>query len=317
MVMNAPESATVEETARRWVIRVHDASFADWDGLTEWLEQDPAHLAAYDAAVDDDHWAEEVLRSAPPPVALGGRPRTHRRWALVGGTAAAAALAVVGAWVTLFPADHKQEIATGPGQHRTFALADGSTVILNASTRLTFDASKPRAVTLVAGEALFTIRHNARDPFVVTAGGTRLVDAGTVFDVVHDHDALEVAVAQGAVVYAPGKDNIRLDAGANLTRPTATAKPRLGKVSPDGIGGWRTGHLQYDDVSLDRVARDLSRNIGEPIRIPDIAGRMRFSGTLMLADSPERTLDRAGPLLGVRFTRGKDGWAMAAADADR
>ncbi|WP_161988977.1 FecR family protein [Sphingomonas glacialis] len=314
--MSAPDSATVEETARRWVLRVHAAAFADWDGLTDWLERDPAHLTAYDAAVVDDAWVEAVLRMPPLPIAVEtlARPRAGRRWAMVGGAAAAAAaLALVGSW--LAPAAAPQEIATGPGQRRSITLADGSTIVLNGNTRVAFAADRPRAVTLAAGEALFTIRHNPRDPFVVTVGGTRLVDAGTVFDVVRDGDALDVTVAQGVVVYAPDTDHIRLDAGARLTRASAMGQPRVGRASAESIGSWRSGRLSYDDAPLERVARDLSRNIGAPIRVSDQARDLRFSGTVTLADTAQRTLERAGPLLGVRFVRAKAGWAMTVTDA--
>lgn len=49
------------EAARLWAMRVADPSFADWDGLTRWLETSPAHLAAYEAAADADQWAAEIL----------------------------------------------------------------------------------------------------------------------------------------------------------------------------------------------------------------------------------------------------------------
>ncbi|MGY2736149.1 FecR family protein [Sphingomonas sp. UYP23] len=318
--MSAPDVATVEETARRWVLGIHDASFADWDGLTDWLERHPAHLAAYDAAVADDAWAEAALRTPPPPPAIPvdahPRPRVGRRWAMVGGAAAgAAAFACVGSWVAPGPAAARKEIATGLGQHRSIALADGSTVTLNANTRIAFDANRPRAVTLATGEALFTIHHNPRDPFVLTVGGTRLVDAGTVFDVVRNGGALDVAVAQGAVVYAPDTDNICLQAGTILTRADATAPPQLGRATPESVGSWRNGRLSYDDAPVERVARDLSRNIGAPISVSGKARGLRFSGTVTLTSIAQRTLDRAGPLLGVRFIRVNEGWAMTVTDA--
>lgn len=50
--------------AQRWAIRVGDPAFDDWEALTAWLEADPAHLAAYEAAVDGELWADRALRPA-------------------------------------------------------------------------------------------------------------------------------------------------------------------------------------------------------------------------------------------------------------
>lgn len=312
--MSAHETGTISETARQWVIRTQDASFADWDALAEWLEQDPAHLAAYDAAVEDERWAEDLFRTAPAPSVVTSQPaRFSRRWAFVG-TATAAALAVIGGWTALDHEGAVREVATAAGEHRTIDLADGSRMVLNGATRVAFDASAPREVALLAGEALFDVKHDPRDPFVVTVGDTQLVDVGTVFNVVREGEALDVAVSHGAVLYAPGKDEIRLDAGAGLSRASARARPVVRSASIDDVGSWQQGQLHYDDAPLDRIGRDLSRNLGTRVDVEGGAA-MRFSGTLVVTGAPEQVFARAGPLIGVRFTRGKDGWTMTPTDA--
>jgi transmembrane sensor len=312
------ETATIREAARHWAIRVHDPSFAEWEAFAAWLEQAPAHLAAYEAALEEDRWADERLRAVAPPLPFTEpvepmRPR--RRWALTGSAAAAAVSAVIGGWVIFDRQPAMQEVATAPGEHRAIMLADGSRVTLNGGTRLSFAADQPRKIELLTGEALFDVRHDASAPFVVTVGATRLVDVGTVFNVLRQGDALDVAVARGAVIYAPGKDQIRLDAGAGLSRSSADARPIVRRANAESIGSWQAGRLQYDDAPLAQVARDLGRNLGMPIRIAGVTDQLRFTGTLVLNGTPEQVLARAGPLLGVRFKHGTDGWTMAPGDA--
>lgn len=310
--MSTDETA-IGEAARNWAIRVHDPSFAEWETFADWLEQAPAHLAAYESALAEDRWADELLRTAAPRMPTEvERPR--RRWALAGG-AAAAAVAIIGGWVAYDHRPATQEIATTAGEHRVMMLADGSRVTLNGGTRVSFAADQPRRMKLLAGEALFDVRHDARAPFVVTVGATQLVDAGTVFNVLRQGDALDVAVARGAVIYAPGKDQIRLDAGAGLSRASAHATPILRRANSESIGSWQAGRLQYDDAPIAQVAQDLGRNLGTVIRIAGASGRLHFTGTLVLSGTPEQILARAGPLLGVRFTRGTNGWTMAPGDA--
>ena len=312
------QSDDIGEAARLWVIRVHDASFADWDRLTEWLESDPAHLPAYEAAQDADAWAADIFAASPPVAAMTAPAPAPRRgrW-FAGGAVAAAILATIGGWSMLHRDATVQEIATAAGEHRTIALADGSRVFLNGDTRISFDPATPRQIDLVRGEALFEVRHDASHPFVVVADGTRLVDVGTVFNVVRDGGAIEVAVANGAVDYEAGPQRIRLNQGEALSRPDRDASPVLRKTSEQGVGSWQTGLLQYDDAPLDQVGRDLARNIGRPVRSAGGSARMRFTGTLVLQGSPKQVFARAGPLLGVRFVEEGDSWTMIPADAPR
>ncbi|WP_447751339.1 hypothetical protein [Sphingopyxis fribergensis] len=66
----------LNEAARQWAMRVADPAFDDWDGLTQWLESSPAHLAAYEAAVESDEWAAATLATQDPAPT---DPRQQRR----------------------------------------------------------------------------------------------------------------------------------------------------------------------------------------------------------------------------------------------
>jgi len=311
--MTEHASDPVRETARLWAIRVNDPAFADWDALTGWLDADPGHLDAYEAALDDDAWAAELFATPPSPTEYAPAPAPaarQRRWMFTGAAAAAVLTALI-AWPVLQRDLPEQVIVTAMGERRTIMLPDGSRVVMNGDTRIVLDEDAPRRIELVSGEALFDVRHDARRPFVVQAGDTRLVDAGTVFNVVEDEGALDVAVSEGAVIYEARSREIRLDAGQGLSRAGADAEPRLRRAAPESVGSWQAGQLLYDDASLDQVARDLGRNLGSPVRATPSAQAMRFSGTLTISGSPEQVLERAGPLLGVRFTRQEDVWVMA------
>lgn len=310
MAMSASDT-DLQEAARLWAIRVQDPAFGDWDGFTEWLERDPSHLAAYEVVQDDADWGAELLSTAPMAQSEPVVETRPRRWWLAGGGAIAASLALIVAWTSL-DGGGMQQIATAPGEHRTIALADGSRVALNGATRVSYDPSRPRYMVLEQGEALFEVRHNDADPFVVVSGDTRLVDAGTVFNVVREGDGLEVAVSEGAVIYKPGPGEVRLNPGDTL-EAAGRGAPRLGKTSTEAVGAWQSGALYYDKPTRGQVARDLSRNIGRPVRTDGPNVRMSFTGTIMVQGSPEQVLARAGPLLGVTFTANGEGWTMSPA----
>ena len=306
------------ETARLWAIRVQDPAFDDWESFTAWLESDPEHLAHYEQALEVDAWARDLFATPHAPLGLVETPAVdaprRRRWVWPAAFGLiAASLAVIASW-TMLGRNGTQDIVTAPGEHRTIALSDGSRVALNGGTRISFDPDAPREIRLAQGEALFTVRHDAARPFTVIANGARLLDAGTVFNVVAQQGgAMRVAVAEGAVIYEPGPGQVRLNPGDTLSLTRPGARPTVSRTNPQAIGSWQQRQLLYDNATLDEVAQDLSRNIGRPIRVAGTAGAMRFTGTLMISDTPERTLERAAPLLGVTFEANGDAWTMTPA----
>jgi transmembrane sensor len=310
-----PLDPQLGETAGLWASRVADPAFDDWDGLTAWLEADPAHLAAYEATLDAADWAVGVLSLEGPTagasaIANDDEPaHAPRRWYRWSG-AIAASVALFGAAFVWNGLSGPNAIVTEPGEHYTLQLADGSRVILNGGTKVLFDEDAPRSIELAYGEALFEIEHNEADPFIVTVGDTRLIDAGTVFNVIGNDGALEVDVAEGAVVYRLGRQEIRLDAGEGLSRATAGADPVLTSPAPTAVGNWQEGLLQYNNAALDRVASDLSRNLGVEIVAAGGAERMRFAGTLVVSGTQAEVFERAGALMGVRFQQQGDRWRM-------
>ncbi|QNQ10231.1 FecR family protein [Sphingomonas alpina] len=312
--MNPPFSGSIRDQAQLWAIRLGDDAFDDWDGFTAWLEENPVHSAAYDMAVAHDAAIVETLRAAPRPIMPVVQPVPSRvsRRAWVGGAMAAAVAGLVG-FATLRDTASPYVVETGPGVHRTVTLADGSSIMLNGGTRLVLDHTAPRRATLERGEALFTVRHDDRDPFELKVGGTKLVDVGTVFNVVRDASATRLSVSEGAVVYAPDTDAVRLDAGQALIAADG-ARPIRTQVETTSVGAWRSGQLVYSNALLTTVAADLSRNLGKPVdTIADVGG-VRFTGIINLDTKAADPIAPIAPLLGVRAQRNALGWTLTRPD---
>ena len=308
--MNGQVTGVIAEEARRWVIRLQDAAFADWDAFSDWLERDPAHLTAYNAAVDADAAMAELFRLAPanavePPVPA------PRRLYWIGGGAVAAALALALGWTSLSGPDARRDYATRPGERREIALADGSKMVLNGATRVAL--LDKRHAELIEGEALFEVRHDAADPFIVRAGDVTLEDAGTVFNVVRDETGLRVSVAEGAVIYQPRAEAVRLSPGDALT-VTAAGRPEVARTPPADVGAWRGGQLVYRNATLDRVTADVSRNLGVRVRAGKGTGAIPFTGTISTQGGPGAVIERVAALTGTRATRVGDGWTLDVID---
>lgn len=302
----------IRDAALGWAMALSDPDFADWDSFTAWLEADPAHAAAYDAvqcALEDADTALAALSEPTPepePVAANDNPpgwfASRRGW-LGGAVAASLALALTSV-LWLGPQNGALH-QTAPGETELIALGDGSTVELAGGSRLVVEGE--RAARLEAGQALFTIRHDEANPFVLVAGGERLVDAGTVFDVRLAGETLDVAVSEGAVIVAPHGEAIRLDAGERAVREAG--RYRVAQVDPQAVGEWSRGRISFEAASLAEIAAELTRATGTTFASTDTATRLSGSIATDAVRADPRALE---PLLGVRLTRQGEAWAIAA-----
>lgn len=307
----------ISDEAALWSVRTRDSEFADWDSFIAWLEADTAHNIAYERALLAAEDAAVLLATVPAPAAVptawpepaNDEPARFGRRRMLGGIAAASLLAIT-TYAVMQPGGGALEtVRTDPGQRRTIELADGSRIAINGGTTLVTDRERPRFARLESGEAAFFVVHDARDPFVVEAGGATLQDAGTAFNVRRGDARTEVAVSEGLVIYNPSGEAMRLPPGKQLRVADGRA-PVVGDVAIDSVAGWRSGRLVYDGASLGDVAADLQRNTGLRVSAaPAVAGRP-FTGVITLDGGNDRLFARLGPLLGVNVQRNDQGWTL-------
>lgn len=304
----------IQAEAASWRIRLRDGAAADWEAFVHWLEGDPARSDAYDAvALADDALTAEAFPAPAIAAAnddfVASSGRRHRRFA---GVFAALAAALLVAWLAiprLTPGPDRYEVATAAGEHRTVAIAPGSTAELNGGTRLILDRNDPHYAELAAGEAAFTIRHDAAHPFVVVAGSHRVQDAGTSFDLVRDRDDFTVAVIEGAVLYDPDGVAVHLAAGQTL-HAGGDGHAIVGRADPVAIAGWRSGRLSYTAIPLSDVARDLSRNLGVEVAVDPAVATLPFTGSIRVDRDAAATVARFASTLGLAARRTGNAWRI-------
>jgi transmembrane sensor len=301
------------DDAIAWHIRLSDAGASGqvWEDFTAWLEADPANADAYDSvaladAALSDTFGKQLFASQNDnevePV------RWYRRPATFAIAASVAALALV--VPALMPGHDLQSYQTRPGEKRDIALSDGSSITLNGDTRIVIDRTHDRFARLESGEAAFTIRHDAANPFVVETANAQLQDIGTVFNVRQDGASLAVSVAEGAVRYNPKAEGLTINAGSQLTVAAADATPVITKTDPGSVAGWRHGRLSYQGAKLSAVAVDLGRSLGAPVKVsPSVADR-RFTGVIRVDQDQTVFFHRLESLLGVRARHSGKGWQL-------
>ena len=293
------------EEAAAWLARLQSdrADASDWLAFEAWLAASPENWAAYDRA---ERIADEIDALAGPTLAslrarAAKRARTVRAaWAL-GGLAAAAGLLL---WLAVPRAAPPQVFDTGRGQIREIALEDGTRITLNAQSHIEASVDRrARRVTMGEGEAAFTVAHDATRPFLITVGDRTVKVVGTEFDIDNRDRRLSVTVRQGVVEVAPSQgvqgDTVRLVRGGRLVHRLGAPVQKIDTVAtPEDAFSWRERRLIYYNASLGEVAADLNRYFPRPLVLDPEAGRLTFSGVIVVADE-DAVLHRLEELLPV------------------
>lgn len=323
-----PDRAMIEQ-AIAWHLRLKDADEGAWVEFAAWLEADPAHNDAYEAVADGDARMSPLLESAsfpsdnepsrPPEFSNdedlvaydgSGEPVRRPRWRW---GALAASITVAGLLgVQMLPnPNSRYSVETPAGETRSVSLADGSAILLNGGTTIVLDKDDARSVEITRGEARFVVKHDDSDPFIVVAGEQRLVDMGTVFNVVRTDRELRVAVSEGAVRYEGMARTVDLRPGDSLAADNR-GQIQVSQKPIASIGSWADGKLVYDQAPLEQVADDLSRSVGISLEIPRTLRSRRFSGVIQTAGNRTALRERLEELIGEKIVADGTRWSVDA-----
>lgn len=294
--------------AIEWFVRLQDCDDEIvWQDHRDWLEANPANVAAYAEieafwvdleaatplgdATDPNHHAN--AQPAPPQadvISLPDHPRARARWRSkwlpVAAAASIAAILAVPQLQDILQSG--QTYRTDATHLRQIALADGSSLTLNRNTEITVRLGrKVRSATLESGEVAFNIHHESSRPFVVTAGARSIRVLGTEFNVLHQNGTFAVTVRRGLVSVSTETDAghvVHLPAGLAFTGDANARNENVSTVSPDNAFAWRTGRLVYTDTPVEDVARDLARYCGTSFTVAPDLRTVRVTAVLKIGD---------------------------------
>ncbi|MBO9631497.1 MAG: FecR domain-containing protein [Chitinophagaceae bacterium] len=156
----------------------------------------------------------------------------------------------------------------------TILLPDGSTIVLNAGSRLRYPehfSNAERSFWLEEGEAYFDAAHDPARPFVVHSGPLTTTALSTTFNIrtYATENKVTVALFTGKVkVDHPGKqgqgpaslvllpsEQISFNLRQFIVKRTSFAKP-------EDVSGWKTGSLVFNDASFDEIATGVENHFG-------------------------------------------------------
>lgn len=186
---------------------------------------------------------------------------------------------------------------------KTIVLPDGSTVVMNADSRIRVHNSfgKNDRRVMLEGEAFFSVGAAANKPFIVHTAASTTKVLGTEFNVrSYGNDGkVEVAVLEGRVLL----ENTVLTAGEVGSIETMNANVVAVVQDLSRYTEWMKGNIIFDDTPFTEVAVQLERHFDVDIRIesPELT-QQRVSGTLR-SPSLSDALDYLSLMLNAEFRR--------------
>ena len=176
-------------------------------------------------------------------------------------------------------------VKANKGDKATVVLPDGTDVILNSASQLSYlsDFGRNERRVHLEGEGYFKVAHDARRTFTVQVGELEVKVMGTVFNVCaysNDQDVTVVLLEGKVGVYTPST-SATLSPGEKINYNKSTRKLSTEKVYPDDYVSWTKGNLYFQNESLENIMKALSRVYDVTIRIdsPKISEE-RFTGTI-------------------------------------
>jgi len=162
-------------------------------------------------------------------------PHLRRRLLAV----AASVLVAVAAGAVWWQTERFPSYTTDIGERRSITLPDGSTVDLNARSKLRIEfTEEERRVLLLDGQALFQVTKDKNRPFIVASAQATVRAVGTQFDVNRRPNGTTVTVLEGRVaVYSTARSEAitgSAEAQTAVSAPNATSPRALAQTQSPG-----------------------------------------------------------------------------------
>lgn len=205
----------------------------------------------------------------------------------------------------------KYVITTVPkGQKMKLTLSDGSTVMLNAGSRIRYPEKfngETRSVTLLDGEAFFDIKHNDEKPFVVETPGTQTQVLGTAFNVqaYQEFKEVKVTVLRGKVAVKETGEHkpVLLLPDEQVIVNTATGYQLKKHINANESIGWVQGKFIFRNETLMNVALILQNSYNVKIEFKkETTKEIRFTANFNSTDSLEKILFAIAKANGITYS---------------
>lgn len=288
-----PKNISVEGLVASERFQDYCRNGAETDYWKGWIQEHPEHkhtviaakkiILALSMEISDAEIAEEFTQlkaeidkskkvESTKIYAISKKPiknPSRRKW--IGIVAAITAIATISTWQFFsFKPAKSVLLSTEYGQIETHILPDGSKVILNANSILSYtewEEQETREVTL-EGEGFFEIKKKSvNEQFIVHTKKGDIQVLGTSFNVLQRAAGLEVALLEGVVeLVIPKYPTIKMDPGEIVQIEGADYFDRR-SADVDAFSAWRFQRIVFKEATIEKVIQRLQNEFDWTVRV--------------------------------------------------
>lgn len=255
--------------------------------LMEWVQESPSNKAYFEEMVEiwtlsdqyeddtafDTSAAWDKLDSKLPQVLAqttiekgGGKIIRFRKkqWAVA--ATIALILSVGGYWFSnnYIGSTDLIVLETGLNEQLEQRLPDGSRIILNENSSISYEKDFEERLVSLKGEAFFDITKQNGATFKIVSGNTTTTVLGTSFNVraYPDESKVEVTVESGVVELqesSEAQDKVQLKAGDTGFYDVNLKQTGISKELDDNAHAWRTKALVFNDIKVEAILHAMER----------------------------------------------------------
>jgi transmembrane sensor len=309
----------IREEATEWLVAFceQEVDASGRESFDRWLRASPEHVRAYlqicavwestglladntttniapivQRAPADDNVIALSAKEMPARISSGGSTSSQRPTVSPGRRRAIAACFLLACFIAggmvWWQLTRAPMYETGAAEQRTVGLPDGSTVQLNARSRIELHfTTHERVVDLIEGQAMFSVARNPSRAFIVHSDIADVRAVGTRFDVYRKSSGTVVTVIEGKVATAVDHlpENSVRGQGSAARKPASSVVVSAGeqavatsrapihpyRTNVFAATAWTEGKLMFDSAPLREVVAEFNRIGARRLIIEDAA----------------------------------------------
>ena len=277
-----------DESFVSWFYKTDEKNVAQWDA---WLQSNPGKRSIVDEATQlltlislkEKPVSQKQLSEAEQELLLAIHSeakvvniKRNRIW-YVAAAAVIAALLITGGLYYFFPSNKEVQLATQYGQVKHERLPDGTEVVLNANSKVSYGKWKEGTAreVWINGEALFHVKKTPEhSKFIVHTNAFDIEVTGTTFNVINTPGKSNIILQEGSVkIHRTGVEDIVMKPGdfvevadEHIQKKTVTKQDYL---------AWTENKLVFDNTSLQEIATIIHNHYGVEVKLSgkDVANK--------------------------------------------
>jgi ferric-dicitrate binding protein FerR (iron transport regulator) len=199
---------------------------------------------------------------------------------------------------------HVIEIPTGKISKIT--LADGSSVVLNAGSKLLvpLDFGKTERRLELQGEGFFEVTRNEKKSFIVKSGKQAVKVLGTKFNIraYPDETVFETTLLEGVVEWTNHQNKYILQPGDELLYHVLAGTVEQQSVNGQKAKSWTQGKYDFQDAGIMKIASVLEKYYGVDVIYDEQAFRNKhYNGAINMDESLEHTMSILGLMMEIKY----------------